>query len=149
MINIYQIQLTDEQIDAVNANERVPAFNARSEASIGRFRPSCFQYYTLACKVATDDLEVAFRLTNLWENPELVTNVSGRTHSSSVGDIFEVVKYPWQSGNGEFYMCSPMGFKKIEEPEKLYSPISTDDVAVAPTYNERINSAITRVQGQV
>jgi hypothetical protein len=73
--------------------------------------------------------------------------VSGRTHSSSVGDIFEVVKYPWQKG--EFYMCSPMGFKKIEEPEKLYSPISTDDVTVAPTYNERVNSAITRVQGQV
>lgn len=135
MINIYQIQLTDEQIDAVNANERVPAFNARSEASIGRFRPSCFQYYTLACKVATDDLEVAFRLTNLWENPELVTNVSGRTHSSSVGDIFEVVKNPWDK-KGEFYMCSPMGFKKIEEAEKLYSPISTADVPVAPTYSE-------------
>ena len=135
MINIYQIQLSDEQIDAVNANERVPAFNARSEASIGRFRPSCFQYYTLACKVATDDLEVAFRLTNLWENPELVTNVSGRTHSSSVGEIFEVVKNPLDK-QGEFYMCSPMGFKKIEEPEKLYSPISTADVPVAPTYSE-------------
>ena len=135
MINIYQIQLSDEQIDAVNANERVPAFNARSEASIGRFRPSCFQYYTLACKVATDDLEVAFRLTNLLENPELVTNVSGRTHSSSVGDIFEVVKNPWDK-QGEFYMCSPMGFKKIEEPDKLYSPISTADVPVAPTYSE-------------
>lgn len=106
MINIYQIQLTNEQYNAVNANEKVAAFEVKCAASMGKFDTSNFEFYDLAYTVYTSDLEKAFEWTNLWNNQPTVDVIGDRTHSSSVGDIFEL--------NGEWFICAMMGFEKIE-----------------------------------
>lgn len=106
MINIYQIQLTNEQYNAVNANEKVPAFEVKCKASMGKFDASNFEFYDLAYTVYTSDLEKAFEWTNLWNNQPAVDVIGDRTHSSSVGDIFVL--------NGEWFICAMMGFEKIE-----------------------------------
>jgi len=68
-----------------------------------KFVSSDFQYYTPACKVYTYDLERAFEITNLWEEPALVEYITPRCSSSSVGDIF-------QRGE-QFFIVDSFGFK--------------------------------------
>jgi hypothetical protein len=50
-------------------------------------------------------MEDAFRLMNLWEQPELVVKL-GRCSSMSVGDILEM-------DNGTRYRCASFGFEEI------------------------------------
>jgi len=109
MITIHQIQLTSDQIDAVNAGETVPAFETKNKLSIfgaDRFDSSMFSMFTEAYTVATTRLEQAFEWTNLWNRQDIVEAIGDRNHSSSVGDIFEL--------NGEFFLCSNIGFKQIK-----------------------------------
>ena len=105
MINIYQIQLTNEQYNAVNANEKVAAFEVKCAASMGKFDTSNFEFYDLAYTVYTSDLEKAFEWTNLWNNQAAVDVIGDRNHSSSVGDVFEL--------NGEFFLCAAFGFEQL------------------------------------
>lgn len=109
MITIYQIQLTDEQIDIINerGHEAVPAQRAKLNVMFGasNFRTSDLQYYTETMQVDTDDLEEAFELTNLWNQPERVTRVGDMQSSTSVGDIF-------QKGD-RFYMVDNFGFASL------------------------------------
>lgn len=106
MIRIYQIQLTDEQIDIINelGHEAVSAQLARMNVMFGadNFRTSDLQYYTETMQVDTDDLEEAFGLTNIWNQPERVTRIGDMQSSTSVGDIF-------QKGD-QFYMVDDFGF---------------------------------------
>jgi len=121
MITIYQIQLTDEQIDIINerGHEAVPAQRAKLNVMFGasNFRTSDLQYYTETMQVDTDDLEEAFLLTNLWSNPERVTRIGDMQSSTSVGDIF-------QKGD-RFYMVDNFGFASLllfnDEVEMLNS----------------------------
>lgn len=109
MITIHQIQLTNDQIDAVNAGETVPAFEAKNKLSIfgaDKFDSKMFSMFTEAYTVATTRLEQAFEWTNLWNRQDMVDVIGDRNHSSSVGDIFEL--------NGEFFLCSNFGFKQIK-----------------------------------
>lgn len=109
MITIHQIQLTNDQIDAVNAGETVPAFEAKNKLSIfgaDKFDSKMFSMFTEAYTVATTRLEQAFEWTNLWNRQDMVDVIGDRSHSSSVGDIFEL--------NGEFFLCSNFGFKQIK-----------------------------------
>ncbi len=109
MITIHQIQLTNDQIDAVNAGETVPAFEAKNKLSIfgaDKFDSKMFSMFTEAYTVATTRLEQAFEWTNLWNRQDMVEAIGDRNHSSSVGDIFEL--------NGEFFLCSNFGFKQIK-----------------------------------
>ena len=109
MITIHQIQLTSDQIDAVNAGENVPAFETKNKLSIfgaDRFDSSMLSMFTEAYTVATTRLEQAFEWTNLWNRQDIVEAIGYRNHSSSVGDIFEL--------NGEFFLCSNIGFKQIK-----------------------------------
>jgi len=109
MITIYQIQLTDEQIDRVNAygHDSVPAQKARMNVMFGakNFQHSDFQYYTPTMSVNTDDLEEAFELTNLWNDKTRVNRFGLRQSSSSVGDIF-------RKGD-QFYMVDSFGFTRL------------------------------------
>lgn len=109
MITIYQIQLTDEQIETVNRNghNSVPAQRARMNVMFGakNFIHSDFQYYMPTMSVDTDDLEEAFELTNLWNNKDRVTRFGPRQSSSSVGDIFRK--------GAQFYMVDSFGFTPI------------------------------------
>jgi len=109
MIKIYQIQLTDEQIDLINTwgHNSVPAQKAKLDASIlGKFKAENFKFYTEAYHVYSDDLEEAFEATNLWNKQEIVDVIGDRGYSSSTGDIFEK--------NGEFFLCANFGFNQVE-----------------------------------
>ena len=109
MITIYQIKLTNSQVDAFNAGTSVPSIEAKRKLMFGakKFTPDMLQYFTEVYEVETDDLEKAFELTNLWNNGHLVRAVPGtRGHSSSVGDIF--------SQDGRFYMVDSFGFTELK-----------------------------------
>ena len=109
MIKVYQIQLTDAEIEAVNNGEtsdRIQAYFDRSWP-MSPFKAENFQYYTHVANVAGDtmeDMEKAFELMNLWDRPELVDKVTNCS-SMSVGDILEV--------DGKLYRCASFGFDEI------------------------------------
>jgi hypothetical protein len=109
MITIYQIQLTDEQIDIINANghDAVPAQKAKLNVMFGakNFNPADFQYYLPTMTVDTDNLEEAFELTNLWNDKSRINTLGPRKSSSSVGDIFRK--------GAQFYMVDSFGFTPL------------------------------------
>jgi hypothetical protein len=108
MITIYQIQMTNAQIDAFNAGQSVPAIEAKRKLMFGssKFTPDMLKYFTPVYEVETDDLEHAFELTNLWNNGHLVRALPGtRGHSGSVGDVF-------RKGD-RFFMVDSFGFEEL------------------------------------
>lgn len=106
MITIYQIQMSDSQIDAFNAGHSVPSIEAKRILMFGskKFTPDMLQYFTAVAKVDTDDLEYAFELTNLWNDESKVTRLE-RMSSTSVGDIF--------MKDGRYFMVDSFGFKEL------------------------------------
>jgi hypothetical protein len=106
MITIYQIQATSQQVDDFNAGQSVPLIEAKRNLMFGSkgFNPSMLQYFTEVATVDTDDLEEAFELTNLWNDPSKV-NRKTRMSSTSVGDIFAM--------NGRYYMVDNFGFEEL------------------------------------
>ena len=106
MIKVYQIQLTDAEIDAINRGEE----NEKSKAYFNRsfertFKAEYFHHYTHVATVDTGDMEEAFELMNLWEREDLVER-HGRCSSMSVGDILEQ--------DGKLFRCASFGFTPIE-----------------------------------
>ena len=113
MITIFQINLSDQEIDAVNAGEEAPRWNARRDALMGYkwleekgIMESVQQYYRPALVVDTDDLEEAFALTNLWDQLDRVERLE-RGGSTSVGDIAV-------EDNGRVSICDNFGWKTLE-----------------------------------
>ena len=112
MIKIHQIQLTEAQVALINADghDAVPAQSAKLAVSFfgaDKFKAENFAFYTEAFQVHTDDKDLAFEYTNLWNNQYFVEVIGDRNHSTSVGDILEM-------DNGEFFMIDPCGFTQIE-----------------------------------
>jgi hypothetical protein len=111
MITVYQIQLTDEEIDTVNSRgrEAVPAAMAKTRMGIGfdhsKFSEDYIQYYRPIYEVETSDLESAFMATNLWEDNKYTVRRLAQGSSSSVGDIF--VK------DGDCYIVDTFGFVAV------------------------------------
>ena len=107
MIKVYQIQLTDAEIDAINRDEIFPKAKAFFDRSFDRtFKAENFQYYTHVATVATDDMEEAFKAMNLWDDAaEVIKN--GPCSSMSVGDILELE-------DGSKYRCASWGFTALE-----------------------------------
>ena len=106
MIKVYQIQLTDEEVAIANeggSTDRIEAYFERGLDS--KFNAESFQYYTHVANVMTYDQEDAFRLMNLWEQPELVEKLA-QCSSMSVGDIIEM-------DNGAKYRCASFGFSEL------------------------------------
>jgi len=104
MIKVYQIQLTDAEIAAVNNGEtsdRIQAYFTRSFAV--PFKAENFQYYTHVANVDTNDMEKAFAAMNLWEGATV--EKLGPCSSMSVGDILEV--------DGKLFRCASFGFDVI------------------------------------
>jgi hypothetical protein len=104
MIKVYQIQLTDAEIAAVNNGEtsdRIQAYFTRSFAV--PFKAENFQYYTHVANVDTNDMEEAFAAMNLWEGATV--EKLGLCSSMSVGDILEV--------DGKLFRCATFGFDAI------------------------------------
>ena len=90
MIKVYQIQLNDAEIDALNRGEVFEKGKAYfSRMFDGTFKPEIFEHYTHVANVFTDNMDVAFGEMNLWENPEMVERIVPCA-SMSVGDILEL-----------------------------------------------------------
>lgn len=110
MITIYQIQLTNEQIDTINAHghDSVPAQKAKLDVMFGSegFKVENLKYYTMTMTVDTPELEEAFELTNLWNVKSRVVRHGARQSSSSVGDIF--------GKDGRYYMVDRFGFTELK-----------------------------------
>ena len=106
MINVYQIQLTDAEIAAVNNGETSDRIKAYFDRSFERtFKEENFQYYTHVANVDTNDMEEAFALMNLWEDESKVEKL-GPCSSMSVGDILDV--------DGKLFRCASFGFDEIK-----------------------------------
>lgn len=106
MIKVYQFQLTDAEINAINSGEESEKFTAYFGRSFERtFKPEFLQYYTHVANVDTNDMEEAFQLMNLWEDETKVEKL-GPCSSMSVGDIL-VLECGW------IYRCASFGFDKI------------------------------------
>ncbi len=111
MIKVYQISLTDAEIDTINAGgyytPRIKAYFDRSLDS--RFKAEFFQHYTHVATVDTNDMEEAFAAMNLW-NSDKVQKVTRLVSSMSVGDILEY--------NGQLYRCASGGFTLLENYQR-------------------------------
>jgi len=104
MIKVYQIQLTDAEIAAVNNGETSDRIKAYFDRSFERtFKAENFVHYDHVANVDTNDMEEAFAAMNLWEGATV--EKLGPCSSMSVGDILEV--------DGTLYYCAPLGFHAI------------------------------------
>ena len=110
MIKVYQIALTDAEIDAINRGEETEKSKAYFGRSFDRtFKAENFQYYTHVATVDTRDLEKAFEYMNLW-NSDKVQKVTRLVSSMSVGDILEL--------DGQLYRCASFGFTQLENYQR-------------------------------
>lgn len=110
MIKVYQIALTDAEIDAINRGEETEKSKAYFGRSFDRtFKAENFQYYTHVATVDTRDMEKAFEYMNLW-NSDKVQKVTRLVSSMSVGDILEY--------NGQLYRCASFGFALLENYQR-------------------------------
>lgn len=111
MIKVYQIQLTDEEINTINSDgEYTPRIKAYFDRSFERtFKAENFQYYTHVANVDVDGFEQAFSAMNLWEDDENFDRVErlDRCSSMSVGDIIA-------DHDGTLYRVASFGFTKLE-----------------------------------
>lgn len=114
MITIYQILLSNEDIRIANSSGRgaVPKVEAKTWMGVGarKWMTDYAKYYEPTMTVDTDDLELAFEATNLWNHPDKIKRIA-RGHSSSVGDIF--VK------DGDCYVVDSIGFTKLGPYEMM------------------------------
>ena len=111
MIKVYQIRLTDAEVDAINRDESFPKAKAFFDRSFDRlFKAENFQFYTHVANVHVDTMEEAFRAMNLWEDDvnffKIDRVIDAPCSSMSVGDIVEV--------DGELFRCASFGFEKFE-----------------------------------
>ena len=114
MIKVYQIQLTDEEINSINSGgEMTPRIKAHFDRSFeSTFKAENFQYYTHVANIDVDGFEQAFRAMNLWEDDEHSDRVEKLTRCSSmsVGDIIA-------DHDGTLYRVASFGFTKLENVE--------------------------------
>ena len=114
MIKVYQIQLTYEEIDAINRGEESEKSKAYFDRSFERtFKAESFKHYSHVANVHTDDMDSAFRAMNLWDcwdTWEKTAQVDrlGPCSSMSVGDILELE-------DGSKYRCASFGFTPLDQ----------------------------------
>lgn len=109
MIKVYQIRLNDSdmiQLRAEGWESTNPKIQAYGKRSFIEPQDVDMQFYDHVANVLTYDREDAFRLMNLWEQPDLVQVIDREVCSMSVGDIVEM-------DNGTRYLCASFGFKEI------------------------------------
>ena len=107
MIKVYQIQLTDAEVDAINNNEMFPKAKAFFDRSFdSTFKAENLEFYTHVANVDTNDMEEAFKAMNLWDEGANVEKVTEWCSSMSVGDVLELE-------DGARYRCASWGFTAI------------------------------------
>ena len=108
--NLYQIQLTNEIVDAVNAGETVPAYEMKQSmtmdfrgTNIGNLAGDAFaeEYYTHVSTITAEDFNQVFEIGNI--GPESNIERFSRMASISVGDIIV-------DDEGTMVVVAPTGF---------------------------------------
>ena len=111
--SIYQIQLSDEQVDLINAegHHAVPSHIAKMDMSMD-FRGEKITdlasaawdkgYYTHVCNITAENLNQVFEVGNI--GPEENIERLSRMHSISVADVII-------NEDGEMVVVASMGFK--------------------------------------
>lgn len=107
MIKVFQIALTDVEVNLINTKgwEATPRTQAAGKYYDQRTEED-FALYNHVANVETNDMEEAFMLMNLWEQPERITKI-GQCHSLSVGDFLEMA-------DGSRFLCASFGFNPIK-----------------------------------
>ena len=115
MITIYQIQLTDDQVIAINAGREVEAFTVRNRMSLGfdnsKFSEDYLKHYVKGWEIDTTDLDEAFEVSNGIGNRYKGKRI-GRAYSASVGDIFV-------DDSGDCFVCDRFGFVAVGKYPQL------------------------------
>jgi len=112
MIRVWQISL-ERYHDMINAlgwseaSKRFPAVKAHLDTSIygsERWDALHFEHYIPTAKLATDDLDDAFRIGNIGPREDITEGFLD--HSVSVGDILETER-------GELFIVNSIGFERV------------------------------------
>ena len=106
-VTVYQIPITENDRD-----DKSPVLNTwRTLLTWGsvKWDETFWRFFQPVATVETDDLEDAFKIMNLWEEPEKVERITDRIRSLSVGDIIKK--------DGRFYMVDSFGFGEIPTPD--------------------------------
>jgi hypothetical protein len=110
MIKVYQIQLTNAEIDMINNGETSDRIKAYFDRGFeGTFKAENFQYYTHVANVDTRDLEEAFKAMNIMS--DIPVSCYDRCSSMSVGDILELE-------DGTKFRCASFGFTLLENYQR-------------------------------
>jgi len=114
---LYQIRLTDQEVDKVNdlghgaVPKQVAKLDMQFADNIHDLATEAFDlgYYTHVANIQAENLEDVFRVGNLCvENQIERLDFMG---SPSVGDVIEY--------DGLYYVIAPVGFNLMEQPSNL------------------------------
>lgn len=109
MLKVYQIVFTKDQVDAINSESPTPLFyRAYLDTMLGKMdKALTLNLHQHVADVATDDLEDAFRIMNVWSaTDEAKVTRHSDLHSLSVGDILE-------KEDGSWWVVASAGFEEI------------------------------------
>ena len=109
---VYQIQLTDAEIDLINekghnaVHKQSLKLDMNFKDNTGSIAADAFKrgYYTHVANITADTLEGVFHIGNM--GPEENIERVSRMHSISIGDIVE-------TANGEQSVVATFGFKEV------------------------------------
>ena len=101
---IYQINLSNDEINKVNAGQNVPKFNASRDGMIGKFKPENFEFYDKVAEIKGNTLDDVFQVGNI--GPDEYIERYAPMHSLSVGDIIE-------DEAGDMFVVARFGFKQL------------------------------------
>jgi hypothetical protein len=102
MIKIYQNRCAEFSPQSKKYAKYDMMFGAKN------WKPEFAQFYIAAYEVATDDLEEAFELTNLWDDMNKINFLADPGPSSSVGDIFVY--------DDQCFIVDNFGFTQVPNP---------------------------------
>jgi hypothetical protein len=111
---VKQIKFTESESELPNelgwngAMEKCPKWKVKLDLQMDSnlFESNMLEHFTPVFEVQAQDLEHVFRITNLWDEPDLVHTLNVG-HSTSVGDL--VV----DNDTGETFICADFGFDKV------------------------------------
>jgi hypothetical protein len=114
MIEVWQIMLNDDLVDAIN--EHGWNYNEKSQTyarvimgyEFSNWKNDMARHYTKVYEVLTDNLEEAFSLTNVWNDESRVKRIEQGT-SGSVGNLF----MKFDGANRRMFFCDNFGFTEI------------------------------------
>ena len=114
MIEVWQIMLNDDLVDAIN--EHGWNYNEKSQTyarvimgyEFSNWKNDMARHYTKVYEVMADTLEEAFSLTNVWNDESRVKRIEQGT-SGSVGNLF----MKFDGANRRMFFCDNFGFTEI------------------------------------